>query len=330
MKWQGAVSFTAACVLFAGCDKAATIFSGAGLEPNASAAKAPGGPVDSELGRMVKRSDTGVGFRRDLPFPTRVDGRLNITMEYKNFRVLETTLVGKESRTLNHTIESEKVFHKEPGIYAMTLEKNGRAVSLGNKANLGDVIPDYEERRLLESQSLRFVLTEQGWKPRQDGDSVDFRRAVWSDSLKDSVPKMMVESGAHPRTQWFSSSRYWKPGDRIVLTGSAIKMIEPNDATGRLELIFQGEEAIAGHPCGVFRVSGDVRINNMISMNGDSCDTDIYISEGKIWASLLHPVLLREEYETLQSLTPKNSSVSNKMQGGIKVIKSRSWEPRRN
>lgn len=125
---------------------------------------------------------------------------------------------------------------------------------------------------------------------------------VWGDALTSTIPQLMVETGAHPRVQWFSSSRYWRPGERVVLTASSIKMLHPYDVSGRVVLVFDGEEAVDGHPCGVFTVDGDLGIKSKVELEGSGTEAEVSIKSGKIWASLLYPVILREEYDTVQTV----------------------------
>ncbi|BCX46142.1 hypothetical protein HAHE_00500 [Haloferula helveola] len=326
----------AALLLLGGCDEAGKLFGGGGGKI-ASSTPAPGGDVDPALASQVQRSADGVTFRRDLDYPSQIDGRLNITRKFDNFRKVETSALGKEISVLNHKIETEVTFVKEPGSYRMTLVKSSRRIiEEKDKEHLQqapDATPnsaaDVQGGRELEGESLEFLLTTDGWKPSSMGQEANFKKVVWADALKDQVAMMMVESGAHPRVQWFSSSRKWKPGDRIVLTGSSVKVLDPYNVVGRVELVFEGEEAVGGHPCGVFSVVGELSLDDQAGLDGRKVDSEITITQGRIWASLLYPLLMREEYESVQTVDSDGGSGPRaRMQGSVSEIRSRVWAPR--
>lgn len=321
MKWVlGGGMVLVACAMTA-CDQAKDLLdtaSGDGELPK------PGGEVEERLAGMVRRTGTGVTFRRDLTFPTRLSGRLSVELDHDDVRVVEESALGNETRTLDHKTVSEIRFGKAAGEFSLKLEKLRRRLletDDGLQSKPG-------ARRDMEGLSLEFLLGGDGWRPRNIGETDDLATRIWADNLTEHVPSLLVETGAYPRTQWFSSSREWRDGDRLVLTGSTVKVLNPFDVSGRLELVFQGEEAVGGHPCGVFRVSGDMNVRSAIGFDGETRDTDISISEGTIWASLLYPVLLREEYDTVQTITRGgDGGPTIRTRGRIRVTKQRSWVP---
>lgn len=309
--------------LLCGCDKLGSVLGKGEVGKLAPTTPQPGGEVDPALAAEVRRHADGVSFRRDLEFPVGIEGRLRVSHDYKRVRVVETSELGTEKLDWNHLLETEVVYSKQPGRFRITLEKAGRRI-----------LPDQEENAAvpagtseLEGGSLDFVLTEGGWSTAGT-DRGDFRKAIWADAMGAEIPMLLVETGAYPRAQWFSSSRRWKSGDRVVLTGSSIKTIQSSDVTGRLELVFEGEEAVGGHPCGVFSVTGNFSVRGEVDFLGKKRDAEVSISEGRIWASLLHPVLMREEYQTVQTITAGgDGGLSTRVQGEIRVVKSRAWAP---
>jgi hypothetical protein len=323
MKPALALALSLTLSLISGCDKVGELLGKAEIAKLAPTTPQPGGEVDPALAAKVQRHEDGVSFRRDLDFPGTIAGRLRVSRSHDRVMVVEKSELGSETSYWDHMLETEVVYDKEPGRFRITLEKAGRRI-----------LPDEEENAAvpagasdLEGDSLGFVLTEAGWVV--DGDTGgDFRKVNWAQAMGEAIPRHLVETGAHPRAQWFSSSRRWKPGDHVVLTGSAIRMIHATDVAGRIELVFEGEEAIAGHPCGVFSVTGDLSIRSEVDFLGKERDAEVSISEGRIWASLLYPVLLREEYQTVQTITAGGGGgLSTRVQGAIEVVKSRSWVP---
>ncbi|MEM9236062.1 MAG: hypothetical protein AAGB14_04735 [Verrucomicrobiota bacterium] len=321
----------AALLALGGCEDAKELLGKA--KPASSGAGrpdvAPGGDLDPMLDKQVLRDGDGVVFRRDLPFPTRLEVRMKLSVDYENVRLVEVSALGKTTDTYNHETETEIWCQKNPGIFDFKLEKAARRVVVeGEEATAA--VTDLGRGAALEGQQLRFALSSSGWRSRHDSGAVDFKKAVWADSLEGKVPQLMVETGAHPRAQWFSSSRIWRPGDQITLTGNALKILDPYDVSGKVTLKFEGVEAVSGHPCGVFAVEGDIRIDNQLQPDGSHHDCDIAVTSGKIWASLLYPVVLREEYETVQTLVMregKKGGPEKRMQGAIVVEKARSWVP---
>lgn len=264
-------------------------------------------------------------FRRDFAYPTSLEGRLHVTVDYGDVRLVETSAISQESKTLDHTVETDVAYGKDPGRLRIHLLKAGRRVlTEEEQAQAGG-----PQGSKLEGEYLDFLLTEKGWVPHGGADA-EFRKTVWAEALRGTVPALMVETGAHPRSQWLSSSRRWQAGDRVVLTGSSIRMLFPQEVSGRLELTYQGEEAVGGHPCGVFTVNGSVTVRGEVDFVGKKRNAEITITEGKIWASLLYPVLLREEYETVQTVVRNpGSEAGSKLRGKIGIVKARAWEPRK-
>lgn len=290
----------------------------------------PGGEVDETLDALVLREGDGVKFRRDLPFPTRLEIRMVQQTDFQSVRVVEESALGRSATTINHKIETEIWCGKNPGLFELRLDRFGRRMIV-EEEDPTQVIEAEKGRAVeLEGHSLQFALSEGGWRARHEAGAVDFKQAVWADSLEGNVGHLIVETGAHPRAQWFSSSRVWVQGAEIVLTGNSLKILDPYDVSGRVTLIFEGVEAVGGHPCGVFSITGDIQVSDQLQVDGSHHDSDITVSTGKIWASLLHPVLLREEYETVQTLTKregKRGGPETKMQGAIALKKSRNWSP---
>lgn len=313
-----------------GCEKASSWLEKGGLGALPESVGKPGGLVDPALDALVERSEEGVKFRRDMPFPANLKGKLSVTTKYHGVRVVSVSELGKDVEQLDHKFETEMGFEKELGSFEVSLSKAGRRVFEEEEEEEQAKLVSAPENGL-ENRATRFVLTDNGWKTARREGTPDFKAMVWADALVPTIPQLMVETGAHPRVQWFSSSRYWRPGERVVLTGSAIKMLHPYDVSGRVVLVFEGEDVVDGHPCGVFSVDGDLAVDGKIELEGTRAESEVSIKSGKIWASLLYPVILREEYDTIQTATRWPSSArkgpSTKLQGRLEVTKARAWIP---
>lgn len=318
----------------AGCDKASKLFGdklsgalGDGEIPS------PGGEVTGDFSALVKRSDDGVYFRRDLPFPPEIEGTVRTVVDCKQVRVLSTSAIGPpSSEVVNGRFETRVNYLKRSGEFLMTLDKADRAVVDPEKEKeegtpLPSVAPTRESSR--EGKCLHYLLGQSGWYHRAPKDGHDFDLVVWSDSIGTRLPDLMVEAGAHPRPQWFSSARAWRKGDRIVLTGGAIKLLEPYEVSGRVVLVFDGEQAVGGHPCGVFTLEGAYSVKDRTGFHGRRENAEVTISKGKVWASLVYPVLIREEYETVQTISSEQGGAKSESQGAMQVTRSRLWTPKR-
>lgn len=313
-----------ALLVLGGCEKAGSIF-GSGTRVEAGKVLIPGGKVDESMDALVLRDGEAVMFRHDLPFPKQLEIRMRVLVDYDGVQKVVTSALGAESTRVDRKIETDMRYLKGPGSFDIQFEKTGTSLLEGEE--LGEVAAELLRGKELEGQSIRFVLSEHGWRRNREAGPVDFKLAVWADGLRDQVPQVLVESGAHPRVNWFSSSRAWRKDDRLVLAGSSLKILDPFDVSGRVVLKFEGLEAIGGHPCGVFSLNGSLDVRDQLQVDGSTRRADISITSGKIWASLLYPVLLREEYETIQTVeegTFRGGAVS-KWQGGMTLTKARNW-----
>lgn len=327
-----AILATVVLVALPGCDKAKSFLGSSGGAAGGVADILPGGDANPELEAMVSRDGDGVRFRRDLTFPSELEIRMQVATSYENVRLVEDSAFGKKASVLNERQRLEVVYRKAPGVFNIHLERVGKVMEEDEKEKEGDVPVEVELHPTanLAKQSIEFVLFKEGWGTRRESGPVDFQKVVWADSIEDRIPELMVESGAHPRVQWFSSSRTWREGDQITLTGGTLKIIDPNDGRGRVALVFAGTESVGGHPCGVFAVKGEYEVEDYVYPDGERVDAEVSVTDGKIWASLLYPVILREEYDTVQTLERsfgKKGGVKTKIQGTVKVRRSRDWRP---
>jgi hypothetical protein len=105
-------------------------------------------------------------------------------------------------------------------------------------------------------------------------------------------------------------------------------LLFPGKSEGRVTLTYEVAEALEGHPCGRFAVEGDVTLKDDVSLSGESSNTEMTIRSGKIWCSLIHPLVLREEYEMVQtSEKGQGSEPKVRIQGAVDQIIAREWNP---
>ena len=137
---------------------------------------------------------------------------------------------------------------------------------------------------------------------------------------------LLQENGLAPRPQWFAKKRL-KPGDELVLTGPTLPVLVSGDAKGTLKLKLESFGAVAGHPCGVFAVSGEYSRRQFPSFDGQFTDEDVTIQSGKVWLSLIHPLVLKWETEMVQSIrTGGKGGQRMQAQGSVKQSLVRAWK----
>ena len=327
MRWK-ILGLAGACLALSGCDRVQGLLRAEVMRKAPPGEVKIGGAVADEWAPLVQRDEAGaVKFRRDLDFPQAIEVRMTERTKFSQVRAMRQSAFGAQPMTLEGEFESVLLGSKGPGVFSFELEKVAERVLTEQEKKQQGKKPVAKKEPTV---GVRFGLTTAGWKPQSRGGSSDFKAVVLADALKESVPQMMVQFAAHPRVQWFSGSRSWSKGDQVTLTGTALKILEPFDVGGRVVLTYVGEEAVGGHPCGVFEVEGDLDVKSMPAYDGSLVDADVSITSGKIWASLIYPILLREEYDTVQSRTVKASPTAksgDKEQGGYGIMRVRSWLP---
>ena len=94
-----------------------------------------------------------------------------------------------------------------------------------------------------------------------------------------------------------------------------------------LTLTLKSFEAVKGHPCGMFEVTGNYDRKQSPDFEGVLTDGDVAIRSGKLWLSLIHPLVLKEELDTIQSTrTGGQGNAASRGQGSIKVSVIREWK----
>jgi hypothetical protein len=155
---------------------------------------------------------------------------------------------------------------------------------------------------------------------------VKFNSMIIEQNLLPSLPEVLVGQGILARTQWFSSTRRWIGGDKFVLEGESMALLFPGKSSGKVTLTYEAAEALEGHPCGRFSIQGDLSLKGAVGLGGESSDSEITINSGKVWCSLIYPLVLREEYETVQTqVQGKGRGPRFRVQGVIRQVTARQW-----
>jgi hypothetical protein len=328
-------------LLFAGlcsCDKAkqavdaARVKMGGVTDPGAPAD--PGGEVAPNLASQVDSAAEGVRFRRDLPFPVSLGVRVIERQTFKNVRIFRESELGREALSYTGTWETVGSIESSGNRVALSLEKSGEVLEIQKgEEQVAAPAPADGNKPVVAPPSVagarvEFELGPDGWRKPAGKGLVEFGNLLIEQSLLPVLPDMLVGDGILARTQWFSSTRRWIGGDKFVLEGESLALLFPGKSTGKVTLTYEAAEALEGHPCGRFAVEGDVALKSMVSMSGESSDSEITINSGKVWCSLIYPLILREEYQTVQTMN-RGSGKGPKMrvQGAIDTVIARQWKP---
>jgi len=309
----------------ASCDKARQIADKATSELKDKIAAGGTGaqPVDPALAELVDESPDGVVFRKDLPFPERIEVQVRHRAEWSGrlfsqseFQPRSQAIQGTRSSNWKLTRVGDEVRHT-PGQNSFTIpspdDPEATPQSLADPFGLSSPA----------KQSLVLRMRNGTW----GADPADgFRSAAIAKDLGPVFQDLLIENGLAPRRMWFAANKRFKPGERLTVAGDSLPMLVAGKANGGLELVFEGLEPVAGHPCAVFAVSGDFSRSRFPDFDGHFSDEEITIQSGRLWLSLIHPLILREELDTIQSVkTGPAGSPAAHGQGAVKVSVTRDW-----
>jgi hypothetical protein len=293
----------------------------------------PGGEVEPVLASQVDNAAEGVRFRRDLDFPSSLEVRVTERRTFKNTRMISMSVLGSEAVTYNGTRETVGVFNLSENRVVLSIEKAGEVLELKKAENESAQSKSTSESvtsadKGIAGTRVEFVKGATGWQIPASKGPVEFNNMLVEQNLLPSLPEVLVGQGVLPRTQWFSSTRRWIGGDKFVIEGETMALLFPGKSSGKVTLTYEAAEALKGHPCGRFAVQGDVSLKGDVSLGGESSDSEITINSGKIWCSLIYPLVLREEYETVQTLVQgKGKGPKFRVQGTIHQVVARQWNP---
>ncbi|MFT4177360.1 MAG: hypothetical protein QM627_11985 [Luteolibacter sp.] len=299
------------------CDQARKLASEAesrlGRVVNPGKAETPAPPPadepDPALLALVDQTPEGVIFRKDLPFPEKLTIRTQRTLTYSNAREVRNSMIERNATRVDGTVSQHFTCTREGENYtfenASTPPSSGEGtVSPAPTANTG--------------KSIRLTRKGGSWTAAK---VTDFTNHVLTQETLPLATAFFTEAGALPRTLWFGKRRL-KPGDSITLDQSQLPMLQAFPGSGTLHLIFQKMESVHGHPCGVFSISGNYTAKQILHPDGEKSGLDLTITSGNIWLSLLYPVVLKQELETVQTLTRPHSH----LEGGVRVSIDRQWK----
>lgn len=281
--------------------------------------------ASKELKPFVDQTAEGVVFRKDIPFPKHLEVRTTAITETAG-QLFSASEIGKKFSALKlHVLEIYRLeLNGDKVQFTMEKSDTTEPVIGGNgdpkkpAKSVENPLATYSENGT--SYSLR--KTGEKWIPYENN---GFRAAVISKQLSSNFKNLMIEDALAPHPLWFSKRRF-KIGDELTVTGEALPMLLMGNAKGNFKLKLTALEAVAGHPCGVFTVCGDFSRKKFPDFSGNFLNQDVTIESGKIWLSLLYPIILKTELETIQTTqTGGGGGQVLRVQGSVKVSLTRDW-----
>ncbi len=279
--------------------------------------------ADEALQKLVDETPEGIIFRKDLPFPERleitttcsrtIDGRLSQTsaIEQRVDAVKGTQLtVSKLERAGNHVRHT-------------LLQSYFSLPATDDPDEEPQKIANPLERIAPALKPVTFIKSGKKWTVAENN---GFHAAVLSRELTPVLDDLLIENALSPRPLWFTKHRF-KIGDELEVSGGSLPMLLAGHGKGTFHLKLETLEAVGGHPCGVFSVTGDYSRKQFPDFEGTLTDEEVSIQSGKLWLSLLYPVVLREELDTIQTFkSGGNGGLSGRGQGSVKHSVNRMWK----
>ena len=284
-----------------------------------------GAAVDSSLQNLVDQTPEGVIFRKDLPFPNGIEVTSTLREELIG-RIYQSSAIEKLAADKKGTKVVVIKLERAGDQVRYTLEQSSFTVLPAEGAPVPKEAPaDQLKKITVASNPITYQKSPKGWRCST---SEGFRAAVISKELSPVFDDLLREYALAPHTLWLGKHRF-KSGDQVPVSGSSLPMLLSGMVSGSLNLTFEKTESVQGHPCGVFSITGDFSRKQFPDFEGNLTDQDVTIESGKIWLSLIYPIILKQELSTIQTTkSGGHGGSTERVQGKIKVFLSRDWKTR--
>ena len=318
------LTITLLCLVSFSCDKAKYLANRAKSTVENQIAKQTGQSGDSkpdpELQKLVDQTPDGVIFRKDLAFPSHLEVKITRSNEISG-RGFQSSAIGSQASVVKGTQTTVTKFERAGDQVRYTLEQSTFAEPVAKDAD-ESAKPAVKE---LAPPSKPVVFKKSGSTWKSD-DSESFSAAALSKQMAPVFDQLLVEAAAAPRGLWFGKKRV-KVGDQITVADKSLPMLVAGNVAGSLKLTLESFESVAGHPCGVFTVTGDYGRKQFPDFDGKLTDEDVAIQSGKLWLSLIYPLILREETDTIQThKSGAQGDMATRIQGSVKISVNREWK----
>ncbi len=284
------------------------------------AAKSEGGAdqVDPALEKLVDRTAEGVVFRKDLPFPKELEVRTT-SVEEVSGRVFENSEIGNGAAQVKGTTTTVSLLQRSGDRISYELVESVFTKPLME----GQDAEKQEKQQLIVPFTAAVKKEGSKWTPLSN----DFHTANLVQSLSPVFDQLLIDNALAPHPMWFGKKRF-KIGDAVSVSGKSLPMIVTGNATGNLDLKLESFGAVAGHPCAVFSVSGNFSREGFPSFDGSLTNEERTIETGKLWLSLLYPIVLKEQENSIQTIKGgQGGGHSVHVSGTSKFTVTREWKP---
>ena len=284
---------------------------------------AEGAKPDPELQKLVDQTAEGVIFRKDLPFPDKVEIRTTRKDEIDG-RYFQSSAIGKHAEQKKGTRIVITKLERAGDQIRYTLEQSSFTLPpVEGEEEPKKAVVDPLKQVAPAGKPMTFRKAGKTWEcSASDG----FRAAALSRELSPVFDQLLTENALEPRALWLGKRRF-KTGDQVPVTGDSLSMLVSGKASGRLTLTFEKSEAVEGHPCGVFSITGDYSRKQVPDFEGEMTDEDVTIESGRIWLSLLYPIIMKQDFNTIQTTrTGGQGGNAERGQGTVKVSLVRDWK----
>ncbi|MBK1881500.1 hypothetical protein JIN85_03675 [Luteolibacter pohnpeiensis] len=274
---------------------------------------------DPDLQKLVDQNSSGTLFRKDLPFPHDLTVQVTTSSSSEGSRVLVRNELGPQSSVRSGTETLVDRFRISGEFVRLSLET----------AQFEENVDPDDEGTVTKITTN--PLAGRSVDLRRDGDKwvVAASKSViakeWAEGLLPDLDAMLKDNGAKPRGYWFGSRRF-KVGDVVPLSGESMAILFGDKCSGSVTLKLEAFESTEGHPCGMFSIHGDYKRRGYVRPDGETFDQDVVIEGGKVWLSLLYPVVMREEMQTIETrIRETTGGTTSRSQGAFNTTIVRKW-----
>jgi len=280
----------------------------------------PVSPADMKLQAMVDQTTEGVVFRKDLPFPTKLEVSVIEKQTYKNALTFSSSELGRQSTRIEGVLTTDFSTKRMGNQLTITLGK--KAITRNNPEKPDEPITEVVQDGKA-GKSIRLNLNGKNWQPET---GADFHSRVWADQIRGHADELLIDAGVIPRSLWFGKKRL-KIGDTVPLPQQNLPVLFHAHGTGQVTLVLLSIETIDGHPCGVFSISGNYSSKNYQNIQGYKEDMEMTIQSGKVWLSLLYPLAIQQELDTITTTSSSSDGgLSSRVQGNISYFREVTWK----
>lgn len=285
-----------------------------------NSAKSATDQPDPELQKLVDQTADGVIFRKDLPLPAKFEVKITEVEEISG-RFTHSSALGRQATVLKGTTTTVTKLEREGDVVRYALEQSTMTepVPKGSDESKKPVVTQLAP----PSKTRTFKKSDGVWR---SGDGGDFGTAALAQLISPVFDQLLVDNTLALRPLWFGKKRF-KIGDTLTVSEQSLPMLLAGNAKGSLNLTLVAIEPVKGHPCGVFSITGNYSQKRVPSFDGSITDFEITVQSGKVWLSLIYPLVLKEEADTIMTIRSGgqgNATING--QGSNKSSIVREWK----